>query len=89
MDTPKVAVVALAATVTEDGAVSAPAALFVRPTVAPPAGAALDSVTLQLAVLFHPKAFGEQLKAVTFGGDCKETVANAVEPFSVAVSVTV
>ena len=86
---PKVAVVAFADTETEAGAVSTLAALFVRPTVAPPVGAAFDSVTVQVALPFEPRALGAHCSVVTVAEDCNETVADEVDPFSDPVSVAV
>jgi hypothetical protein len=86
---PKVAVVVLAATATEAGTVKAPVALLINPTLAPPAGAAFDSVTVQVALLLEPSELGEHCNDVTVAGDCKETVVDETDPFSEAVSVAV
>jgi hypothetical protein len=89
VEIPNMTVVAFAATDTEVGTVSEPVALFVRVTETPPAGAAFDNVTVQLALLFTPRVLGEHCKSVTFAGDCKETVVGEFDPFSAAVSVAV
>ena len=52
------AVVEPAATVTEAGTVRPANPVAARVTVAPPAGAALDRVTLQLLLLFGPSVVG-------------------------------
>ena len=54
---PKVAVVAPWATVTEPGTVNS-ALLSLKVTLAPPAGAALVSVTVQVLVPFDPQLVG-------------------------------
>ena len=86
---PKVAVIVFAATDTEAGAVNALAALFVIPTVAPPVGAAFDSVTVQVALPFEPRVLGAHCSVVTVAEDCNETVADEIDPFSAAVNVAV
>jgi hypothetical protein len=53
-----VAVVAFAGTVTEAGTVSEPP-FDDRDTVAPPVGAALDSVTVQVLVALEARVVGE------------------------------
>ena len=55
----KVAVVELAATVTEEGTVRVPL-LEDRDTVAPPVGATLDSVTVQVLLALEARVVGEQ-----------------------------
>lgn len=83
-----VAAVAPAATVTEAGAVNTGDALLVSVTMAPPAGAACESVTLQVVAAFDDSVLAEQESAVTAGRICSDTVAVA-DPFRVAVRVTV
>ena len=85
----KVAVVAFAATPTDAGTVSAGDALLVKVTTAPPTGAALDRVTVHVAVPFEERAAAVQESALMVTGACKVTVAVAVVPFRVPVSVAV
>ena len=84
-----VAVVAFAATVTDAGTVSAGDALLVRVTTAPPTGAALDKVAVHVALPFEDKVAGVHESALMVTGACKVTVAVAVVPFRVPVSVAV
>ena len=63
----KVAVVAAAATVTEAGTVNA-AWLLDNVTEAPPVGAALVSVTVQLLEAFCPRLVGAQARLETSTG---------------------
>ena len=72
----KVAVVAAAATVTEAGTVSV-ALVFVRVTSAPPAGAALVSVTVQELEAFRPRLVGLHASDDTRTGATKVTVVLA------------
>ena len=85
----KVAVVAFAATPTDAGTVSAGDALLVKVTTAPPTGAALDRVTVHVAVPFEERVAAVQESALMVTGACKVTVAVAVVPFRVPVSVAV
>ena len=62
-----VPVVLVAATVTDTGAANTVEALSVKPTVAPPAGAPADRVTVQLVLALDDKAEAAQLKPVTAG----------------------
>jgi len=76
----KLAEVAAAGTATEGGTVKA--VLFeLRPTTTPPAGAALESVTVQLAM--------EQFRAEIRTGATRPIVAVREEPLSEAVTVAV
>ena len=84
-----VAVVAFAATVTDTGTVSAGDALLVRVTTAPPTGAALDKVTVHVALPFEDQVAGVHESALMVTGACKVTVAVAVVPLRVPVSVAV
>jgi hypothetical protein len=72
----KVAVVAAAATVTEPGTVSV-ALVFVSVTLAPPAGATLVSVTVQVLDAFGPKLVGLQESDETNTDAVSVTVALA------------
>ena len=85
----KFAVVAFAATKTEAGTVNAPAALLVNPTLAPPAGAAFDNVTVQEELPFELKALGVHCSVVTVAAVSSAMLAEAVPPFIEAVSVAV
>ena len=88
VDTLNVADVALAATVTEAGAVNVDDALFVRATTVAAAGAA-ESVTVQVVFAFGPSVLAVQPRVVTVTGACSNTVADAVLPFSDPVRVAV
>jgi len=72
----KVAEVAAAATVTEAGTVSV-ASVLVRATAAPPAGAALLRVTVQVLEELGPKLVGLQASEETSTGPSKAMVALA------------
>jgi hypothetical protein len=84
-----VAEVRLAATVTVGGMVSTEGALFDRVTIDPPAGAALDKVTVQEAVPLRPIVLSAHCKDDTSAGACRETVVEAEEPLSEAERVDV
>ncbi len=89
--TMKLAVVAPAITATVGGTGAAPGLLEERATTDPPAGAAGDTVTVQVVVAPETIEFGEQAKAETVvvgAGGVTVTVVVAL-PFSVAVTVTV
>ena len=90
---PTVAVVALklaepaaAATVTDAGTVSV-ALLFDRVTIAPPVGAALLRLTVQVLEELGPRLAGLQASAVTNTGATRLTLALAELPLYVAVRV--
>ena len=72
----KLPVVAPAATVTEAGTVSA-AWLLLRATAAPPAGAALVSVTVHTLVAFAPRLVGLHASEDTSTGATRLIVAGA------------
>ena len=72
----KVAVVAAAVTVTEAGTVSV-AFVLVRVMSAPPAGAALVRVTVQVLEAFGPRLVGLQASDDTSTGATRVTVALA------------
>ena len=74
--TVKVAVVADAATVTEDGTVSV-VFEFVRVTLAPPVGAACVRVTVHVLEEFCPRLVGLQASEDTSTGAVKLTVVLA------------
>ena len=83
-----VAVVAAAATVTEAGTVTAEVALLERATVDPPAGAALERVTVQVVVAEAARVVLAQVKELTVGGGAvTERAAVALEPLREAVRV--
>jgi ligand-binding SRPBCC domain-containing protein len=65
----KVAEEALAGTVTEVGEVNKRARLLESVTTEPPAGAALDRVTVQEELAFTPRMFAVQLSAARVGGE--------------------
>jgi hypothetical protein len=79
----KAAVVEPAATVTESGATSR-ALLLDTATVAPPAGAALESVTVQLVLPLDPNVVGLQAKDDTSTGATRPTLVFCDWPFRVA-----
>jgi len=87
--TPNVAVVAFAATVTDTGAVKAGDPLFANVTTAPPAGAAWDRVTVHVALPFEDRLAAVQESALIVTSACSDTVAVAVVPLRVPVSVAV
>jgi hypothetical protein len=72
----KVAVVAPAATLTEVGVVST-VLLSERATLAPPVGAALVKVTVQVLEALGPRLLGVQAKADTSTGATRLTIALA------------
>ena len=80
-------VVAPAATVTEDGSVSA-VLLSERETVVPPEGAACEIVTVQLVVPPELTVAGVHCKPVTVACGATVTAAVAAPPFNDAVTVT-
>ena len=71
-----VAVVAAAATVTDTGTVSV-VLVFVSVTTAPPAGATLVRVTVQVLDAFCPRLAGLQASVDTRTGDTRVIVAFA------------
>ena len=90
IEMPKVAEEALAATVTEAGAVNVGAALFDSVTTEPPEGAVWDRVTVQRPVPFELRALGEHCKDDTrIAAACRETVVDAEDPLSEAMRVAV
>ena len=85
----KVPVVEPAATVTEAGTVKAAGAVLARATLEPPAGAAFESVTVQVV-----EAFGARLAAahcndetVIVVGATSDRVADCEDPLREAVTV--
>ena len=84
----KVAVVELAATVTEGGTLK-DALLEDAATTVPPAGAALDTVTVQVVAAFEARMVILQVSEERLPGACRVMVAVAVVPFNVAVMVAV
>ena len=88
VETLNVAAVAVAATVTEAGTVSADDALLVKATTVALVDA-FDNVTVQVVLLFDTKLAAVQLSAVVTVDHCKEMAAEAVAPFSDAVIVAV
>jgi hypothetical protein len=81
-----VAAVAAAATVTEAGTVSV-VLVFVSVTNAPPAGAALVNVTVQVLDAFRPRLVGLHESDDTSTGATRLTVAFAELLLYVAVTV--
>ena len=83
----KVASPALAATVTEAGT----ARTFAMPpemaTTAPPAGAAVLNVTVQVVLALDPRLAALHCSEETTTGAASETVTDLEEPFSDAVMV--
>jgi hypothetical protein len=84
-----VPVVIPAATVTDAGADNTGEALFVNATTAPPVSAPSDRVTVHVLLAFDDNTVALQFKPVAAGSGWSDTVAVAVEPFSVAVNVAV
>ena len=82
----KLADVAAAATVTEAGAVR-PVLVFVRVTVAPPVGAALVRVTVQVLEVLGPRLAGLQANPDTNTGATRLTPALEELPLYVPVRV--
>ena len=82
----KVAVVAAATTVTDAGTVSV-ALLFVNVTTAPPAGATLDKVTVQVLEAFCPRLAGLQASDDTTAGPTRLTGVLAEPLFNVALTI--
>jgi hypothetical protein len=80
---------AFPATINDPGTLNAGDALFDSTTKAPPWGAAVDSVTVQVVLAFAPRELAPQPSAVTVTGACSDTVADAELPFIDPVSVTV
>ena len=86
----KVAEVAAAATVTEAGTVTAEVLLLARATVAPPAGAALERVTVQEVEEEAARVVLVQSREVgVIGRAVMERAADLVMPLRVAVMVDV
>ena len=83
-----VAVVSPAGTLTESGTVSTVALVPNSETLIPPAGAALDMVTVHTDEEFGPRALGLHCREERLGGDSSESVNCTVEPFEVADTVT-
>lgn len=82
----KVAVVVVAATLTDAGTVRLPL-LEDSATFAPPAGAALDNVTVQELVPLEARAVGLQAREEILEAPCRVMVAVAVPPVIEAVMV--
>jgi hypothetical protein len=70
----KAAVVAFAATVTDAGAVNAGDPLFPNVTTAPPAGAACDNVTVQVALPFEAIVDAVHVKPLIVAGATEPAV---------------
>ena len=77
--TVKVAEIAEAAIVAVGGTVSA-GLVFVRLMTAPPAGAACDKVTVQIAEEFEGRAVGAHKSEETDAGTTRFTILNAALP---------
>jgi len=84
-----VAVVEFAITGTDAVALNTGEALFVNATTAPPAGAAWDSVTVQLALPLEDSVATVQVSALIVADACNEIVVVAVVRFKVPASVAV
>lgn len=82
------AVVAAAATVTDAGTVNPPL-LLESETAAPPAGAACDSVTVQLEVALLTRLVGAQTNELTMVGATSDTFACRTVLLYDAVTVAV
>jgi hypothetical protein len=83
----KVAVVAAAGTVTEAGTVTAEVALLERATEAPPEGAALERVTVQVVVDEAARVELVQSREVGVAGVTSDKLAVALRLSRVAVTV--
>ena len=84
-----VAVVAAAGTATDAGTVNAEVALLERVTVEPPVGAALERVTVQVVVEDAARVVFVHCSDVSVIGAVTVSVADWVEPLSVAVMIGV
>jgi phage terminase large subunit-like protein len=85
----KVAVVALARTVTEAGNNRTLAMAPERATEAPPAGAAWVNVTVQVVLALEARVEAVHCREETRTGATRQTVALLEEPFKEAVTVAV
>jgi hypothetical protein len=83
----KVAVVAAAGTRTEAGTVNAVVRLLANATADPPAGAALDSVTVHVVEVEAPRVVLPQVRVLTDIPAVTEIASDLVVPFRVAVTV--
>jgi hypothetical protein len=83
---PKLATVEPAATLTEAGVVRA-GRLSATATLAPPVGAALFKVTVQVLAALDPRLLGVQASEETSAGATRLTLALAELPLYVAVIV--
>jgi hypothetical protein len=83
----KVAVVAVAGTVTEAGTVTTEVALLERATEDPPEGAALDRVTVHVVVVDAARVVLPHTRDVGVAGATSDKLAVALEPFKVALTV--
>src|ERR1019366_819331 len=84
----KVAEVALAATLTEEGTVNTDGALLASATTELPA-VDLDRVTVQVVLALEARLVAAHCRAESVAGVSRERVADVEEPFSVAVIVAV
>ena len=87
--TVNVALVAAAATVTDDGTVRTLAIAPPIVTAAPPAGAAADRVTVQVVLAFEPRVPVPHCSHETTAATLRERVALLEEPLSEAVTLAV
>ena len=83
------AVVAPAGIVTDAGTVSAEVALLERVTMEPPAGATFESTTLQVVVADAARVVFVHCSDVNVIGAVTVSVADWVDPLSVAVMIGV
>ena len=83
----KVAVVAPTATLAELGTVKAEGIVLDRVTTAPPLGAALESVTVQVVEADAAREVLAHCSEVGTAGATNDRAALAVTPFKVAVAV--
>ena len=63
--------------------------LLERETATPPAGAALERVTVHVVLVLEARLAAAHLRPERVTGANRENVADAVEPFNVAVTVAV
>jgi len=83
-----VAVVALAATVTDAGTVSTVALVSISVTLAPPTGAAFESVTVHVVEEFGPRVWAAHSSEISVAGEpLSDRLAVCDEPDIEAVSV--
>ena len=71
------------------GTVNRVGRLLERETATPPAGAALERVTVHVVLVVETRLAAVHLRPERVTGAARENVADTVEPFNVAVIVAV